>query len=289
MHARFRTTLNGGRLRTAAIFLFFENSQTASTPIGYRKPSIPPADNASAVQPVRTALSTVVEELQIAENAPSGNRRQTQQYLGYAYFAVSHSSLLNCEWWPTAWTSQRQRQRHQPIDADENSSGPPHLIYDTICRALCAADPQHIFFRMKDSGMGYKANCPKCAFSMCGGHSHHSGSSAAVCDTCRVFFSCPTDDPWGPGIGELITVCKVKIIGKGRKQKIELLPTALRFEVLASETTCASGRRAVFAQYPPEGLDCPECVKGTVHFGFDVGDNCPWCSKGKLEFESFLY
>jgi hypothetical protein len=137
--------------------------------------------------------------------------------------------------------------------------------------------------------MGYHAKCPKCAFSLFAGHNHHTGSSTAVCDDCHCFFSCPTNDPWGPEIGERITVCKLHRTGKGRKKKESLVPTGLHFEVIAGGTTIIAGRDMTLAQYPADGLPCPECKTGTIHFGFDIGDLCPWCSKAKLQFSGIIY
>ena len=111
----------------------------------------------------------------------------------------------------------------------------------------------------------------------------------SVCDTCHSYFCCPTSNPWGPELGELITVCTLKTTGKGRKRRTELVQTNLQFEVIAGETTVVSGHEITMAQYPKKGLPCPECNAGTVHFGFEIGDRCPWCSKADLEFEPLIY
>ncbi len=136
--------------------------------------------------------------------------------------------------------------------------------------------------------MGYIANCPKCAFRFFAGHSHHEGASA-VCDTCHAFFACPTENPLGPLVGELITVHKVISNGKGRKRTTEQIPTDLQFEVIAGETTVVGGYEFTGVQYPKEGLPCPVCPGGTVIFGFELTDDCPWCGHNPMKFDSIIY
>lgn len=135
--------------------------------------------------------------------------------------------------------------------------------------------------------IGYQATCPKCAFQFIGGHSHHSGSSEAVCDTCHCFFRCPTNNRWGSEVGDIITVYKVEARDEGRETK--LIPTGLQFQVAESEVGFDTGRDLVSVLYPQGGLPCTECVGGTIRFGFEVGERCPWCSQAELEFSTIVY
>ncbi|MFO0884325.1 MAG: hypothetical protein U0894_09065 [Pirellulales bacterium] len=133
--------------------------------------------------------------------------------------------------------------------------------------------------------IGYLANCPKCAFRFVGGHSHHTGSSEAVCDTCHCFFRCQTNNRWGPKVGEIITVYKVE----GSDEEAKLIPTGLQFQVVESEAGIDSGQDFVSVLYPQKGLGCTECERGTIRFGFKEGEHCPWCSQAELEFSTIIY
>lgn len=132
--------------------------------------------------------------------------------------------------------------------------------------------------------MGYLATCPKCAFRFTGGHSHDCGSSEAVCDTCQRYFRCPTNNRWGPRVGEIITVFKVEPTGKRRKRMTKLVPTSLQFEAIEGECVTPTGLKFNVIFYPRDGLPCTECQSGTIRFGFEVGERCPWCSQAELKF-----
>lgn len=137
--------------------------------------------------------------------------------------------------------------------------------------------------------MGYIANCPDCTFEFFAGHSHHEGASSAVCNNCRAFFACLTKNLWGPSVGEPITVHEVISKGKGRKRRTEQIPTKLQFQAVAGQTTVVGGCEFTGVQYPKEGLPCPVCPDGTIFFGFELTDDCPWCGHNPMKFDSIIY
>src|SRR4051794_22779225 len=46
------------------------------------------------------------------------------------------------------------------------------------------------------------ARCSSCTFQFVSGHSHDSGTSAAICTLCKQRYALRPESRWGPGIGE---------------------------------------------------------------------------------------
>jgi len=137
--------------------------------------------------------------------------------------------------------------------------------------------------------MSYRATCPNCDFDFYGGHSHHTGHSWAVCVSCHAYFTCPTDNPWGPAPNEIITVHRLVSRGRGKKRVVDSIPTELSFHAVEVMSAPTSGPQFPVIQYPTDGLPCPDCKDGTVRFGFERDENCPWCGHMPMKFNSIIY
>lgn len=134
---------------------------------------------------------------------------------------------------------------------------------------------------------GQSCKCSACDFTLCSGHSHHSGSSAALCGACLARFELPTRDAWGPEVGELIELHTVHRMpgGKRRRPTVEwqLKPTG---EYLLAEPL-GDGR---FVRYAIEDARCPCCKEsGRLVTDFETGDSCPACGGGTLACDPVIY
>ncbi|MFZ5637136.1 MAG: hypothetical protein ACOY82_11215 [Pseudomonadota bacterium] len=130
-------------------------------------------------------------------------------------------------------------------------------------------------------GFGQWCKCNRCDFDFMSGHSHHSGSSKAICTACFSFFSLPTENIWGPRVGELIVLHRLLVTAEDRQDALRAyqansVPTDAFIVIEKSD--------GVGVRYPMERVSCPDCLShGTVAIDFDDGQTCPQCTVGMLD------
>ena len=137
-------------------------------------------------------------------------------------------------------------------------------------------------------GMGQQCNCNLCDFVFFSGHSHHEGSSNAMCLGCQTRFALPTASPWGPAVAELIELHiqekKVTFRHKKKPPQVEVLHKPTGVYLLAEP-----GKRWG-VHYPIETLDCPSCHRaGSLVLDFEEGQACPSCRLGVLACSAVEY
>ena len=137
--------------------------------------------------------------------------------------------------------------------------------------------------------MGHLAKCSECNFSFAGGHSHHASASYCFCAACLALFSCPTEVPMGPRVGERIEVKRHVRAGSRWRPWLELYPTGVFFTVELGTVTSATGRTIATTRYPIDTVPCPDCGAHALKMGFEDGEACPMCKKGTLAVEFIEY
>jgi hypothetical protein len=122
--------------------------------------------------------------------------------------------------------------------------------------------------------MGLSSHCRKCDFRFASGHSHHTGSSSALCVACLADFVLPTRSPWGPSLGEVIEL--------HRQTKAGLVGTEEIFEAVRGEHGGV--------HYALEETACPDCkTKGSLATYFLHDTLCPVCKRGRLWSDLVIY
>jgi len=135
--------------------------------------------------------------------------------------------------------------------------------------------------------MGQEASCNKCSFSFLGGHDHHTGISECVCTSCLTYFALPTASVWGPEVGERIQICRY---AKSKKKHIpNYKKTGSSFITTKGEEFAFGDQIRHMVEYPIEEIPCPECNEKSLKVGFEEGDNCPKCSKGKVSLSAIIF
>ena len=147
--------------------------------------------------------------------------------------------------------------------------------------------------------MAQHANCTRCSFEFHGGHSHHTGSSCALCVSCLAAYSLTTENPWGPAVGERLHLLLGGTATRRKKRKRNRLvdrvyhdpplDTGVYITTLAGETKTAGEDEFTDVIYPIENVACPQCSKMTVVLGFDADDQCPECGEQSLELHAIIY
>ena len=136
--------------------------------------------------------------------------------------------------------------------------------------------------------MARQCHCQSCSFSFASGHSHHVGYSWALCTACMTDFVLPTENAWGPRIGEMIVLHKaLRISTTTHKQKPPLITFNLEptEEFLIAESAGEWG-----VTYPMEHMICPCCgSKGEMAQDFENGRHCPRCRDGILMCDLIEY
>ena len=145
--------------------------------------------------------------------------------------------------------------------------------------------------------MGQHAVCPKCFFVFWGGHSHHSGSSRAICTSCLSEFSLRTENPWGPRVGERIELVLVVTVerrpwldGKVRNSRVShKAPTGVFLTTVAGERDSVGDWSFELVEYPIGDIPCPQCTNTSLIKGFAPGDRCPQCARTELRLSRVIY
>ena len=132
--------------------------------------------------------------------------------------------------------------------------------------------------------MGTMYKCTACRFEFLSGHSHHTGSSDAICLDCGTQYQIQPASDWGPEAGEKCVL--LKVIPSGGKTPREGLVKCKQF-VLARRSAASvtiDGQDSHFVHYETQPLHCEHCRKsGTIETDLKAETICPRCKKETLK------
>jgi hypothetical protein len=150
--------------------------------------------------------------------------------------------------------------------------------------------------------MGQHTECEHCFFRFDGGHSHHTGASVAICTHCLSRFRLPTENLWGPAIGEhiplLLIATAVRLVPEaGTRRRCHAkhknidppIDTGVFLVTVASPTPCELPELGPLVNYPIEQVACPQCSHLSLRLGFERGDLCPQCNSHSLSISQVIY